>query len=165
MLLTVDIIMLGSLILFVILLISMPALSWRPVRCYGVTNRRQEAEKTIAITLRNAWLFSSIAFKVVYYWCILNSILSTLIVLHLGCFDMASGSSLPEIDIRGRLILYSAVSLFTTICPYVINFQKLSKKYRNAFNSIELSLLSNSPYCEAIKEGENQISVALDEND
>ena len=114
--------------------------------------------RVIAVKLRNMWLFSSIAFIIVYYWCVLYSILSTLIVVYLSCY---SGDSIAES--APRIILLSTVSLFTTICPYVINLVKMSKKYRAAFYCVEKALINNSGINEAIIEGEDLISSAFDD--
>ncbi len=108
--------------------------------------------------LRNKWVGSCIAFLIVYYWCVLISILSTLIVLYLGCFEDATTTA-----IKGRLIMYSAFSLFTSVCPYVVNFQKISRKYRKAFCIIDAQLLQQQGIVEAINLGEEIISSAFDE--
>lgn len=112
----------------------------------------------IANKLRNTWLGSSIAFLIAQYWCVLISILSTLIVLYLGCFEDTT-----LVVIKARLILYSALSLFATICPYVVNFSKWSKKYRLAFFELEKQLLSSNDLGKAIVEGEKIINEAFEE--
>ena len=112
----------------------------------------------LANKLRNNWLGSSIAFLIAQYWCVLISILSTLVVLYLGCFEDTT-----LVEIKARLILYSALSLFATICPYVVNFSKWSKKYRSAFYELEKQLLSSNGLGKAIVEGERIINQAFDE--
>ena len=112
----------------------------------------------LANKLRNNWLGSSIAFLIAQYWCVLISILSTLVVLYLGCFEDTT-----LVEIKARLILYSALSLFATICPYVVNFSKWSKKYRSAFYELEKQLLSSNDLGKAIAEGERIINQAFDE--
>lgn len=155
--LLVDWIMICTLLLTVVVVILTTIVSRRSYKRYGV-NKKIEIEKAIAVRLRNSWLSSSIILVIIYYSCILISILSTLIVLHLGCFE-----NTKEFLIKARLILYSISSLFTTICPYVVNFQKLSKKYREAFMSIEEALLVSTSYSDAIKKGEDLIFEGLHE--
>lgn len=77
------------------------------------------------------------------------SILSTLIVLYIGCFEDTGITT-----IKARVILYSVLSLFTTIAPYVVNLLKLSKIYRKAFYVIETALLEKTSYAKAYKECE-----------
>ncbi len=112
----------------------------------------------MANKLRNNWLASGIAFLIAQYWCVLISILSTLVVLYLGCFEDTT-----LVEIKARLILYSALSLFATICPYVVNFSKWSKKYRLAFYELEKQLLSSNDLGKAIVEGERIINQAFTE--
>ncbi len=149
----VDIVMIATLGLTVFILFFTIILAKR--RCVISS---EDNFKKIATKLRNTWLGSSIAFVIVHYWCILISILSTLVVLYLGCFE---NTTLNEI--KARLILYSVLSLFATICPYVVNFLKISKKYREAYIKVEEKLLITSDLGKAIVEGENIISSAFDE--
>jgi len=149
----VDIVMIVTLILTIFILVLTVFLAKR--RC--IISSTDELLK-ITTKLRNTWLGSSIAFLIVHYWCILISILSTLVVLYLGCFEDTT-----LIGIKARLILYSVLSLFATICPYVVNFLKISKKYREAFIKIEAQLLISNDLGRAIVEGENIISSAFNE--
>jgi hypothetical protein len=155
--LLVDRIMIYTLLLTVVVVILTTIVSRRSYKKYGI-NQKTEIDKAIAVRLRNSWLSSSIILVEIYYSCILISILSTLIVLHLGCFE-----STTDFAIKARLILYSISSLFTTICPYVVNFQKISNKYRQSFMLIEESLLASTSYGDAINKGEKLISEGLHE--
>ena len=120
--------MLVILFLSVGIFVAVTQTSKMPQKLY---NNAQIADLKIAIKLRNAWLVSSIICLTVHYFCILYSILSTLIVLYLSCFEDATQST-----IKARLILYSALSLFTNVLPYILNLKKLSTKYRQAYISI-----------------------------
>ena len=142
-----DWVMIITLVLTVLILFLTVFISGRK---HLVSNNDDLVE--IAMKLRNTWLGSSIAFLIVHYWCVLISILSTLVVLYLGCFEDTT-----LVEIKARLILYSALSLFATICPYVVNFMKLSKKYRLAFCKIEEQLLNKNDIGKAIIEGEKII--------
>lgn len=150
----VDIVMIVTLIMTFLIMVSTVYLSRRKkTPLEDVDN-----QIAIAVKLRNTWLGSSIAFLIAYYWFVLMSILSTLIVLYLGCFENTS-----LFEIKARLILYSAMSLFTTICPYVVNFLKISRKYRLAFCTLEEQLLMKNDLGNAIIEGEKIIVSAFDE--
>ena len=125
------------------------------------TKRYQTEDKTVIeiIKLRNNWLGGSIVCLFMHYWCILYSILLTLIVLYLSCFE---DTATPQIKVR--VVLYSAVSLFINVLPYVINLKKISNKYRNAY--IELiptlnTLIYGYHFADAIEQGENEISQAF----
>ena len=148
----VDKVMIGVMILSAVILFVCVFLSRR-----GKMINEDEYIK-LGRKMRNRWLGSSLACLIVYYWCILISLLSTLIVLYLGCFENTGLTA-----IKGRMIIYSAFSLFTTVCPYVVNFLKLSKKYRSAFCIIEEQLLTQGDIGKAIIEGEKIISSAFED--
>lgn len=148
----VDKTMVAVMILTVIIMASTILLSRR-----GKMSDENEYTK-LGRKFRNNWLGSSLACLIVYYWCVLISLLSTMIVLYLGCFEDTGLAA-----IKGRIILYSVFSLFTTVCPYVVNFLKLSKKYRAAFCIIEEQLMKQGDIGKAIIEGEKIISTAFDD--
>lgn len=148
----VDKVMIGVMLLSVVILVVCILLSGR-----GKMANEDEITK-LGRKLRNRWLGSSLACLIVYYWCVLISLLSTMIVLYLGCFEDTGLTA-----IKGRMILYSAFSLFTTVCPYVINFIKLSKKFRSAFCIVEEQLLTQGNVGSAIIAGEEIIATAFEE--
>ncbi len=148
----VDITMIAVMLLAAVILVVCVLLSKRGKMT------EEDAYIKLGRKMRNRWLGSSLACLIVYYWCVLISLLSTLIVLYLGCFEDTGLTA-----IKGRMILYSAFSLFTTVCPYVVNFLKLSKKYRAAFCVVEEQLLTQGNIGEAIIAGEKIISTAFDE--
>ena len=116
------------------------------------TNIREKAIKK-----RNSWLKSSIISIGFYYWCILCSIFSTLLVLHIGCYG-----DMQESYDKIRLVLLSVVSIFTNVCPYMIDLKKMSKAYRKAFCIIEEAILKNKGLVEAMAEGEQEISIVFE---
>ena len=112
-----------------------------------------------AIKLRNSWLSSSIICLFMHYWCILFSILLPLIVLYLSCFEDATSE-----EIKVRLVLYSALSLFINVLPYVINLKKISTKYRDAYLALvpALNTLTCHPsLADAVEKGEQEIDQAF----
>ncbi len=124
--------------------------SKRSMRYFG------EGVSKLAVKQRNCFLRSSLTFQFIHYWCILTSILSTLIVLYIGCFEDTN-----EKSIKARMILYSALSLFTTIAPYAVQLLKISKKYREAYCVIQEALLDGDQYASAHKESETLIASGL----
>lgn len=110
-----------------------------------------------AIKKRNNWLKSSIISIGFYYWCILCSIFSTLIVLHIGCYG-----NMQNPDDKIKLVLLSIVSIFTNVCPYIIDLKKMSKAYRKAFCIIEEAILKDKGLEDAITKGEEEISIVFD---
>lgn len=112
----------------------------------------------LAIRQRNGYVCSSTVFAFIHYWCILMSILSTLMVLYIGCFE-----DVGEPNIKARMILYSALALFTNVCPFVVNLLKISRKYRQAFIIIEKALVENDKYGEALAECEKMIAGGFDD--
>ena len=76
-----DIVMSVTLVLTIIILFSTILLAKRR----RLISTNDDLIK-IATKIRNTWLGCSIAFLIAHYWCILISILSTLVVLYLGCF-------------------------------------------------------------------------------
>ncbi len=110
-----------------------------------------------AIKKRNNWLKATIISIGFYYWCILCSIFSTLLVLHIGCYgDMQSSGD------KIKLVLLSVVSLFTNVCPYIIDLKKMSKAYRKAFCIIDDAILKDKGLPDAITKGEKEISIILE---
>lgn len=120
--------------------------------------RKENRDIANAIKLRNSWLSSSIVCLFTHYWCILFSILLTLVVLYLSCFEDTNSN-----QIKVRLVLYSALSLFINILPYVINLKKISAKYRGAYLALvpSLNALTCQPFANAIEKGEGEIDQAF----
>jgi hypothetical protein len=125
----------------------------KPKKICGSENR----EPIYANKLANRWLCSSTVCLFLYYWCILYSILLTLIVLHLSCFETSTD------QIKARIALYSALSLFTNILPYVINLKKMSSKYRSAYMSLLPMTIEDSTLARVVVTAEINISQAFDE--
>lgn len=150
--LTVDWIVVAAMALSIIILVGTNIDATRGKKYYP------DNVDPMALRQRNCYLHSSIIFAFMHYWCILFSILSTLIVLYIGCYEETNLFS-----IKNRIILYSSLSLFTTICPYVVNLIKISRKYRLAFNIIEGALLGNGDYADALKKGEQLITDGFED--
>ena len=112
----------------------------------------KDENKKVAITKRNVWIKSSIIFSALYYWTVLSSIMTTLIVLYISCYE-----NMDDAGMRERVFLYSAISLMLSIIPYVVNLLGLSKAYRKAFLIMEKAITSNEKIEEAIKNGEEII--------
>lgn len=113
--------------------------------------------KAKAIKKRNNWLKGSIICIGFYYWCILCSIFSTLLVLHIGCY----GNMQDDAD-KIKLVLLSIVSIFTNVCPYIVDLKKMSKAYRKAFCVIDEAILKDKELSDAITKGENEITSVLE---
>ena len=142
----VDIVMLSSIIISIVIF------------CFIIIPRRTKKQydsgiSTIARKLRNSWLRYSLICIFMYFWCILFSILCTLLVLHISCFSTDFGPS-----VRARIIIYSIISIFTTICPYIVDLKALSKAYREAFRQLDTALLKNTSLEDAIEKGEELIN-------
>ena len=148
----VDWIMVIASLASVALLIQIVVTSRRSRKFYKADANR------LAIRQRNGYICSSVVYAFIHYWCILFSILSTLIVLYVGCFEDTS-----EAGIKARMILYSALSLFTTICPYVVNLLKISRKYRSAFLIMDEALNKETSYADALCQCEKIISSGFDD--
>ncbi len=123
---------------------------------YGLYNKNNNIRDK-AIKKRNNWLKGSIISIGFYYWCILCSIFSTLLVLHIGCFG-----DLEQTDDKITLVILSIVSIFTNVCPYIIDLKKMSKAYRKAFCIIDDAILKDKDLAEAIANGEKEISAVLE---
>lgn len=145
-----DWIMVVELGISIVLLIYILLVSTRPKRFFG------EGASDLAVKQRNCFLRSSLIFRFILYWCILTSLLSTLIVLYIGCFEDTNATR-----IKARMILYSALSLFTTIAPYVVNLLKLSNRFREAYCVIHEELLEGDKYSGALKKCEELITSGL----
>lgn len=112
--------------------------------------------KTDAIKIRNNWLRASVLCITIYYWCILCSIFSTLTVLHISCFEEAIDNVL-----KYRIIFLSILSIFTSICPYVVDLKQMSKVYRKAFRILDEEILKDGNLEEAITLGEQEIDSII----
>lgn len=108
--------------------------------------------KKVAISKRNNWIRTSVIWISLYYWLVLNSILTTLIVLYISCYEDMGLDSM-----KMRVFTYSAISLFSSVCPYVMNIQGVAKAYRKAFMGLDYAIMTNSDLAEAIKTGEGII--------
>ena len=148
----VDWIMAVSFMVSIVLLVYIAIVSRRNEKFYS-----DKATK-LAVRQRNGYICSSAVFAFIHYWCILTSILSTLIVLYIGCFEDTN-----EQNIKVRMILYSALSLFTTICPYVVNLLKISRKYRKAFCIIETAILKDGDCGSALADCEKVIAEGFED--
>lgn len=148
----VDWFMLFVAIFSVVILIIITVGARMPKKIYGNENKAS----IYAIKLRNSWLCSSIVCLFIHYWCILYSILLTLIVLYLSCFETTSQN-----EIKVRVVLYSALSLFTNVLPYVINLKKLSSKYRSAYMSILPMTIEDPTLAKVVATAEVEISQAF----
>lgn len=116
-----------------------------------------ESIKAKAIKKRNNWLKGSIICIVFYYWCILCSIFSTLLVLHIGCYG-----NLDSPTDKTMVVLLSIVSIFTNVCPYIVDLKKMSKAYRKAFCIIDEAILKDEDLADAITQGENEITIVVE---
>lgn len=148
----VDWIMAGEIIGSLLILAVITCVSRRPRNYYG-----KDADK-LAVRQRNGYVCGAVVFAFIHYWYILTSILSTLIVLYIGVFE-ETGTT----DIKARIVLYSVLSLFTTICPFVVNLLKISKKKREAFRIIEGELLKETKFGEALMRCESIIAEGFDD--
>ena len=133
----------------ILILFNFIALIW--CRKYPIEKNCDE-KRRYAIKKRNALIGISIVWISIYYWMILNSILTTLIVLYLSCYE-----NMGNEVIRDRVFLYSAVSLFSSVCPYVVNMQEKADEYREAYRKIERALVTDGDVGEAIADGEDII--------
>ena len=138
---------------FVVFGISL-CLSRMPDTAFGTDNNERLKD---AVKVRNNWIGSNIAFLFFHYWCILFSILATIIVLYLSCFEQSNN------DVKARIMIYSALSLFTSILPYVVKMEKISKKYRMAYVTLLKEILGNDSISKAIISGEKEINKGFDE--
>ena len=111
--------------------------------------------KKLAVSKRNIWIRSSVIWMSLYYWLVLNSILTTLIVLYISCYE-----DMGDTGMRIRVFAYSAISLFSSICPYIVNMLDVSKAYRAAFRVVDNIILSDGDLREAIRKGEEIIDGA-----
>ncbi len=131
------------------------------IMCLGKKYGRQstDIEKT-AIRICNNWLRASLIFITVHYMCVLCSIFSTLIVLHISCFE-----NTMENAVKFRIVFLSILAIFTNICPFVIDFKKMSKCYREAFIILDNAILTNitnkQDLANAITDGEKKISPII----
>ncbi len=97
---------------------------------------------------REIWLSASITWLAVYYFIVLSTFLSTSIVIYVSVMENNSG----------KVIFYSIISFFASVITYVINPQKISVAYRNAYMLIDSALVKNSGVQDAIIEGERVIA-------
>ena len=111
-------------------------------------------EKAI-LKRRNIWLKSSIIWLSLYYWVVLNSILTTLFVIYISCYE-----DMTKDEMRVRIFFYSSVSLFLAICPYIVNMMDVSKAYRKAYCLLDDAINSQGNIINAMKEGECLIAEA-----
>lgn len=124
------------------------------VICERYPMQEDDTIKNSAIKRRNIWLRSSIIWLCVYYWLILNSILTTVVVLYISCYE---NMELPEMQVR--IFFYSVISLFSSICPYIVNLQEVSKAYRRAYRILDEALVLNKDFTNAIIDGEKIIET------
>ncbi len=143
-------------ILFVIgIVILMLAVIGILLICGKQDEKRQVEMVRLAIIRRNIWLKTSIIWMCLYYWLVLNSILTTLIVLYVSCYE-----DMNLRDMKVRVFAYSAISLFSSICPYIVNMLNVSLAYRSAYRLIDDAILSNENIVKMMQEGENIIADA-----
>lgn len=117
------------------------------------TDNIEDKSKIMAIKKRNIWIRTSVIWLALYYWLVLNSVLTTLIVLYISCYrDM----TLESMQIR--VFMYSALSLFSAICPYIVNMLDVSKAYRSAFRGLDNAINLKGDLAKAICEGEEMIA-------
>ena len=149
-LLLCDWIMVAEVGISIFLLVCILCKSVRPQALYG------DSVTKLAVKQRNLILCSSLVFRFIHYWCILTSLFSTIIVVYIGCYE-----EIGEQSTITRIILYSALSLFTTIAPYVVNLLKLANKFREAYFIIEEALLKECKFGDSMIESEKLITDGL----
>lgn len=115
----------------------------------------EDIKRKEAFEKRKIWIRSSIIWLSIYYWLILNSILTTLLVLYISCYE-----NMGVNEMQARVFFYSVISLFSSICPYVVNLQEISKAYRKAYRVLDKALVLNENLAEALVEGEKIIYSA-----
>lgn len=133
------------------------------IACFGALFRcgkypdcdKSETKRFIAIKKRNIWIRTSIIWHSLYYWSTLNSILSTLIVLYISCYG-----NMQDNGMRIRVFVYSALSLFSSICPFVVNLGNVARAYRTAYNLVDKALSMDGNLGEAVSKGEDIITSA-----
>ncbi|WP_295094520.1 hypothetical protein [Ruminococcus sp.] len=113
-----------------------------------LTKMQQEAVK-YSIT----WLRISIICKIFLLWFNINAIVTTVLI--------------PFISNDGnltRVYIYSAWSLFSTVCPLMINLKKYSLSFRKAYNTLnEVIHGSDEDILRAKKIGEQNITEGFDD--
>ena len=117
---------------------------------YPVPN--DDEVKRNAVIKRNIWIRTSAIWLCFYYWLVLNSILTTLIVLYISCYE-----NMNLEDMKIRVFAYSAISLFSSVCPYIVNILDVSRAYRRAFRLIDDAIFSNGNMANALRKGEKII--------
>lgn len=108
----------------------------------------------LAVNKRNIWIRSSIVWFVIDNWLSLNSILTTILVLYLSCFNQ------NEATAKQKIFFYSSISLFCAICPYVLKTKNNSMAYRDAYREVASAILGGSDLKSAIIRGEDIIKKA-----
>ena len=120
--------------------------------CGNMKIKTDDSLLKFAVVKRNTWIRASIIWISLYYWLVLNTILTTLIVLYISCYE-----NMEEPGMKIRIFAYSAISLFSSVCPYIVNMLDVSKAYRRAFRILDNAILSGNNLKEAIRVGEETI--------
>ena len=72
---------------------------------------------------------------------------------------MKFGENMELPEMQARIFFYSVISLFSSICPYIVNLQEVSKAYRKAYRILDEALLLNKDLTSAIIDGEKIIET------